>query len=418
MTKSILTTALASLVMSQGHAMVVHEWGTFTSLQGSNGKDQIGIYHDDEKLPDFVHGLGEILGKPIVQVPVDHGVCEIKGVPCSVLRDNRITQRMETPVVYFYNDGPVEQSVSVQVGFPLGVISETYPAPAETFPGIGATELTNGLARFDVRVQPLTSNIALPFVEATNIYSHARNVASSPILAGTGSFTEREKFIFYRGVGKFEGSLEVNTELSHGVDFPILKNINPRTDSPIQEMILIHTDSLGRSAFQVLFAKGQTKSFAAGHAIPLDFSLITAPRQDPFSLGQTVLNALVRSGLKTDESQAMVDTWGHGYFRTPGLRILYILAPETLERILPMSVSPRPVELVRTMVGRLEILTENEESEILSAIAEQGTSFDIRILGRFAEAKLRAVRSYLDRHPTKTDFYDDIDVLIARAELQ
>ena len=39
-------------------AFEAHEWGTFTSLLGSNGKTQNGMYHEDERLPAFVHGFG------------------------------------------------------------------------------------------------------------------------------------------------------------------------------------------------------------------------------------------------------------------------------------------------------------------------------------------------------------------------
>ena len=37
--------------------LVVHEWGTFTSLQNGNGTPIGGINIDDEPLPPFVHNL-------------------------------------------------------------------------------------------------------------------------------------------------------------------------------------------------------------------------------------------------------------------------------------------------------------------------------------------------------------------------
>jgi hypothetical protein len=37
--------------------LVVHEWGTFTSLQDEDGKAVSGINTDDEPVPAFVHQL-------------------------------------------------------------------------------------------------------------------------------------------------------------------------------------------------------------------------------------------------------------------------------------------------------------------------------------------------------------------------
>src|SRR4051794_35372590 len=35
--------------------LIVHEWGTFTSMQGSAGADLEGLQHETESLPAFVH---------------------------------------------------------------------------------------------------------------------------------------------------------------------------------------------------------------------------------------------------------------------------------------------------------------------------------------------------------------------------
>ncbi|HWB58717.1 MAG TPA: hypothetical protein VG733_04460, partial [Chthoniobacteraceae bacterium] len=45
--------------------LVVHEWGTFTTLQDDQGVSISGINADDEPLPDFVHRLATqlLIGK-------------------------------------------------------------------------------------------------------------------------------------------------------------------------------------------------------------------------------------------------------------------------------------------------------------------------------------------------------------------
>ena len=51
----------AKTQLPASNRLVVHEWGTFTSLVGSNGQAQNGMYHEDEALPDFVK-LAEAFG--------------------------------------------------------------------------------------------------------------------------------------------------------------------------------------------------------------------------------------------------------------------------------------------------------------------------------------------------------------------
>ena len=102
--------------------------------------------------------------------------------------------------------------------------------------------------------------------------------------------------------------------------------------------------------------------------------------------------ALVRSGLFADEAQAMVDTWSRSYFRTPGVRILYVVPREWTDRLLPLRVSPQPTELVRTLVGRVEVFTATEERALVSSLeraAHGGPAVDVAPFGRFAEARVR-----------------------------
>ena len=114
-----LATLLAMLAAGSGagsirdpEALVVHEWGTFTSIAGENGEaiawtPQLG----SDDLPCFVERFRRYRGKGFV----------------------RGTVRMETPVLYFY--APRETSVNVSVGFPGGLITEWFPradvSPAE-----------------------------------------------------------------------------------------------------------------------------------------------------------------------------------------------------------------------------------------------------------------------------------------------
>jgi hypothetical protein len=85
-----------------GGKLVVHEWGTFTTLSGSNGTQLVGLTHDEEALPKFVYRR-DALEKGFDGVRV----------------------KMETPVIYVYSDR--EREISVDVGLAKGIMSQLYP---------------------------------------------------------------------------------------------------------------------------------------------------------------------------------------------------------------------------------------------------------------------------------------------------
>jgi hypothetical protein len=46
-------------IVSIASPLIVHEWGTFTSVQGSNGKPLAGSHHGEEPLPGFIHSRAD-----------------------------------------------------------------------------------------------------------------------------------------------------------------------------------------------------------------------------------------------------------------------------------------------------------------------------------------------------------------------
>src|SRR5947208_1368633 len=86
---------LALPAVAQPTPLLVHEWGTFTSLQDETGRAIGGINSDDEPVPRFVHNLNRLLIlKPDELPPVFY-----QGAPhCHPC----VTMRLETPVIYFH----------------------------------------------------------------------------------------------------------------------------------------------------------------------------------------------------------------------------------------------------------------------------------------------------------------------------
>lgn len=74
---------------------------------------------------------------------------------------------------------------------------------------------------------------------------------------------------------------------------------------------------------------------------------------------------------------------------TPGIRVLYIVPSDETEAILPLQVKPTPNELVRVLVGRVEVMTKDEEKSYLETIRANPNLNRLSVFGRFYESKLR-----------------------------
>lgn len=87
----------AAVVLAQSSLppLVVHEWGTFTSLQDEAGQAIGGINTDDEPVPAFVHRLSDMLLLTPTEVPKPF----FQGAPAC---HPDVTLRLETPVLYFH----------------------------------------------------------------------------------------------------------------------------------------------------------------------------------------------------------------------------------------------------------------------------------------------------------------------------
>ncbi len=385
-----LTAALfISLLPQPSRAeFVAHEWGTFTSVQGSNGEALPGLQKEEEALPSFIHNGDPQIEQAKPQEEFATGYrctrrCDFcsKGA-CLDAQGNqplRVTQKMETPVLYFYSQTP--RQVDVTVDFPQGVISQYYPQASSLSPNLGqAFRLSNGSLRY-FGLEILTQKAAVPAVSSGNVYAPARETRANLVR----SLGETEKFIFYRGLGDFRTSLKITSDSrklslrdTRGRGIPYLLAVNIRD---------------GKGSFKVLGAleQNQTLTFDLG---PLLNALSPVQSLSDFerSVGPELVAALERSGLYPDEARAMVNTWRLSYFHTEGLRVLYILPRAETDELLPLRISPQPDAVVRTLVGRVEVLTQLEEETLLSAVqsATIGNKPQKALLelGRFAEPKL------------------------------
>jgi len=319
------------------HRLVVHEWGTFTSIAGANGASLEWCPLDGPRdLPRFVYDIGSRQSPKI---------------------DRRARIRMETPVLYFYS--PKDTSVSVQVSFPQGHITEWYPRARLSGRGIdwGSIQVLPG------------STPELPLEPEANHYYAARQTEAAPIHVSESG--EYEKFLFYRGLGTF--------------DLPIA--VRPAGDKVVVRRV-------GAVHQAILF---ENRGGCVGYGIHdlggYNEAALERPRLEGSlpALRRDLAKLLVNHGLYPKEAEAMIDTWRDSWFEE-GIRVFYMIPQEITAKILPLTIQPQPAELVRVLVGRIEILTPEMEREIERAIVALGhSSAEVREL---AIATLRRYGRY------------------------
>jgi hypothetical protein len=180
-------------VLSGG--LVVHEWGTFLTMNGLDGVTLDGMYHEEHALPAFVHARSR-----------------------DELRMRSSNAKFETPVIYFYADAP--RQVRVEVGFPNGLWTQWYPQA--TFSGPSLVQMAslpgmrNGRIGWTVDVSPsLPDGVHLPAAGPDALWNHSREVdavfVSALDEARPGRPKEWERFVFYRGLGETRLPIEVTS---------------------------------------------------------------------------------------------------------------------------------------------------------------------------------------------------------------
>jgi hypothetical protein len=177
--------------------------------------------------------------------------------------------------------------------------------------------------------------------------------------ARAGAPKEWERFIFYRGLG--EAPLPIDVSAAGG-------RISATATEPagLRYLFILRVEN-GRGAYGYVPALKGGRSLE--HAFPsMDAALPIEQFAD--RIAGDVAGRLVESGLYEKEARAMVNTWRSSYFKTDGVRMLFVLPQSWTDRYIPMRIDPAPAELVRVMVGRVELLTAERERRAEYAIRD------------------------------------------------
>lgn len=355
--------------------VVVHEWGTFTTVAGEDGQAVKWLpLGGPTDLPCFVDVYKNRLYKVLnanaeAPVPITYDVARSSLVA---------TVRMETPVIYFYADKPT--AVSVKVKFPRGLITEWFPYATVVQPQVTPVVLEDPgvVSTIDwphVEVAP-GRNVTLPMGNGSSHYYAARATDAAPVRVNG----QDEKFLFYRGVASFPVPIAAKL----GENGVTLTNLGA---DPIPGVILFENRA-GKLSFTAVGTVASTTTVARPTTVT-----------DVKSLHAQLIEYLKGLGLYQREAEAMVATWRDSWFEE-GTRVFYMVPPAAVERILPLTVLPAPTSVARVFVGRMEIITPESLLMVQNALANN----DIatlekrgRFLGPMADRLAERVSSVSDR---------------------
>jgi len=343
--------------------LTAHEWGTFTSIAGEKGQAvEWSALSGATDLPGFVEhfrNAGFKLG--------------LRG-----------TVRMETPVIYFYDSR--ETTVSVKVSFSRGVITEWYPHANRVEPqtplydaALSSKKPDGSIAWDAVTVAP-NLRADFPAEGRESHYYAARQTSATPLRVETSSGEQKEKFLFYRGVAAF--ALPISARLTAEGNV-VAEN---HAEQEIPNVILFER-------------RGERVGYRLGGAVESKMTLEPPPLTETIdSLSRELEGVLISQGLYQDEAQAMVETWRNSWFEE-GSRLLYIVPTGFVNRVLPLTISPAPVQTVRVFVGRLELVTPATERAVERAVASKD-QVTLAKYGRFLEPILEAMMKK-ERNPAR-----------------
>jgi hypothetical protein len=321
------TAAPISSTASSQTSVTVHEWGTFTSIAGADGRAVEWLpQNGSTDLPCFVDRLGPSVKAGLVG-----------------------TVRMETPVLYFY--AADETIVDVRVRFPQGLITEWYPRAKVTPVSITWS---------GVRILPNQTG-DFPVEDGANHYYAARHTDAAAI----ETRSQWEKFLFYRGVGRFPPPLAATIAADGTV---LVRNLG---HDAIPDVVLVDSHN-GSISYQALHNVSGHTSFDA--VVPADESPVRSELE----------SILVANGLFAREAAAMIETWGDSWFED-GTRVFYIVPASAIDAILPLDVTPRPASVARVFVGRMELVTAETERVVKTALTTNDRN-TLRKYGRFLQA--------------------------------
>jgi hypothetical protein len=299
--------------------LTVHEWGVFRVHEDAEmANADIKALWDG--LPEFVYGY--IRGRLL---PRHWGAVEIR----------------DRPVIFFHAAEPM--LLSMKVDFPGGMPGVWWPgtvAPAvfgDQKPPAAAKSLSWDIGLIQAPQGWMPKTAGPPPVPKDHWFERLRQVKSDELFSRFGPgghYVEREKFVYYDGlfpqakwvkIGVEKDGISLTNRVKHAV-FDVTV-VDRRGDAKVRVGRVEKLDA-GATSKNIAFTEIDASRFAS-------------------EASQTLSKQLVAAGLNDDEAASLVDLWKKEMFETPGLHVFYRLPQEEYERLLPMTLAPKPHAVVR-----------------------------------------------------------------------
>jgi hypothetical protein len=232
-------------------------------------------------------------------------------------------------------------------------MTEWYP-PAivpEVGPWFDLSANTGRIEWPDVRIRP-TATPTLPDERDGSHYYAARETDSAIVEVNGQS----EKFLFYRGLANFPVPIAATSNADGSIQ------VRP---SPLANL---HSSGTHAIASTILFENyGGRVAYRLGGALGDTLTLARPVSGDLASLRKDLQAILIANGLFPREAAAMLETWRDSWF-TEGTRLFYVVSQAAVDAILPLDIEPRPAQVARVFVGRIEVITPATQEAVIAAI--------------------------------------------------
>ncbi len=372
----VVAATLAAVTLPAGAGLKVHEWGTFTVLEGSDGAALEWYLPQASELPAFVKAPVGTTSAVSVASKITTPLARFGS------QSGKDIVRMETPVLYFYPEA--EMDVTVRASMAQGRITEVFPPALLTTDG--STTWKGTLSR------PDSAELArVPGAEGApgRHYGAARAVPEAWLFRGqpvkmqgperdaakTVAVVEPvDHFVFYRGAGN-----------RRWAELTAVQDAQPDTYTVINN----HGDAIPR-VLALRVKDGQCSWTMIDHLSPPKFEEGRFLNQQKFTfspaagpaaevavrLRGVMVETLTAEGLTPAEAAAMVATWDDLWFTEPGTRLLAVLPQSLADAMVPLKITPAPSELDRVFVARVELVSRDQEQAMAALLTEPAGTQD------------------------------------------
>jgi hypothetical protein len=302
---------------------LVHEWGVWrvhNDVHAANA-DMRATW---DELPAFVYGQTTTRDFP---------------------RHWEEAKLVKKPVIFFH--APRAMEAEVRVDFPSGVPAVWWPAtenPAyfqDEFRGRNTTpDRPVKYLQWKLQLkESLWKNRQLPErkpLSKTHWMNTLREVKCDEVYAPVGQRNfglEREKFVYYDGLLPHGDTVSIKIEKEH-------VSLNNQAKTAIFDVWVI--DNRDATKPRV----GRLPRLDGSETKDVD---LTAQKGERWAedAGKALTAQLKDAGLNEDEGAALTTIWSDEFFHSEGVTLLYRLPQEEYDRLLPLTVKPRPEKIVR-----------------------------------------------------------------------